>query len=148
MAKQCDKLNCNNPQFGGGYCKNHQYLRAKKPVDTTTKDQLNKWFYDRRLQMTGNCLNCNRNSSKDSDIYYKYSIAHILPKSETNGFPSVATDPNNWLELCIDCHTRYDSNWENARKMEVWQYAKFKFSLFKHKVTEKHKKALENFVNA
>jgi hypothetical protein len=27
MPKTCNHENCNNPVFGGGYCKHHQYLR-------------------------------------------------------------------------------------------------------------------------
>lgn len=32
MAKTCTKEDCSNPRFGGGYCKNHGYLRTDKKL--------------------------------------------------------------------------------------------------------------------
>jgi hypothetical protein len=73
-------------------------------------DKLQQWFEVVRLQLTGKCRHCGNPSCKESDEYYKFSIAHILPKAY---FPSVATHPDNFVELCFwgnSCHTQMDNN--------------------------------------
>jgi hypothetical protein len=71
--------------------------------------ELDRWFKERRKEMTGLCAHCGDKSCKDSDQYYKFSIAHILPK---NLFKSVKTHPQNWIELCFwnkSHHTNFDN---------------------------------------
>lgn len=71
--------------------------------------ELNRWFTERRKEMTGKCANCGGKSEKDSDRYFKFSIAHLLPKAYVK---SVATHPDNWIELCFfnnSCHTNFDN---------------------------------------
>lgn len=71
---------------------------------------LEQWFDDRRKQMSGVCKHCGGKSCKNDDKYFKFSIAHILPKRI---FKSVATHPLNWIELCFwdnSCHTNFDNN--------------------------------------
>ena len=70
--------------------------------------ELQRWFLDRRKEMKGVCKHCGGKSCKDSDTYYKFSLAHILPKAY---FKSVATHPDNWIELCHfgrSCHDNFD----------------------------------------
>ena len=76
---------------------------------TTGGADLKRWFEDRRKELTGRCAHCGGRSCKDSDQYWKFSIAHILPK---NIFKSVATHPLNYIELCFfnnSCHTNFDN---------------------------------------
>lgn len=71
--------------------------------------ELNRWFEDRRKEMTGYCANCNGKSCKDDDTYFRFSIAHLLPKAY---FPSVKTHPKNFIELCHfgnGCHSMMDN---------------------------------------
>lgn len=75
--------------------------------------EMNRWFNDRRNEMTGSCAHCGGKSEKNSDKYFKFSIAHLLPKSVNSGLPSVKTHPDNWLELCHfgkSCHTNFDNH--------------------------------------
>jgi len=72
-------------------------------------DALDRWFREVRKRMTGVCENCGGKSCRDNDKEYKRSIAHILPKAY---FKSVATHPDNFLELCFygnSCHTNFDN---------------------------------------
>lgn len=124
-----------------GYCKNHQHLRTdiskesiaqrairkqrdsvakvtggkvrnlayENPDTKAPKDyaELDRWFKDRQKEMTGRCANCNGKTEAHTK-HFKCSIAHILPKAY---FKSVATHPDNWLELCFygnSCHTNLD----------------------------------------
>lgn len=84
--------------------------KNKKPPKGTA--DLNRWFDDRRLEMAGRCMHCGGPTSRKSDVYYKFCIAHILPKAL---FKSVETHPLNWIELCHfsgnganSCHTNMD----------------------------------------
>lgn len=90
--------------------------KAKEAIDvdqgkemTSGGAELKRWFEDRRKELTGVCAHCGGRSCKDSDQYWKFSIAHILPK---NLFKSVATHPLNYIELCFfnnSCHTNFDN---------------------------------------
>lgn len=71
--------------------------------------QLVRWFEEIRKTMTGKCQHCGGKTQRDDDKTFHYSIAHILPK---NHFKSVATHPDNYLELCFygsSCHTNLDT---------------------------------------
>jgi hypothetical protein len=69
---------------------------------------LQRWFEERAEEMKGTCRHCGGKSQKGKENY-KCSIAHILPKAY---FKSVATHPDNWIELCFygnSCHTNFDN---------------------------------------
>lgn len=86
-----------------------QNAKTIKPSVSGTAE-LNRWFQDRRKEMGGKCLHCGDPSCKTNDEYFKFSIAHILPKRI---FKSVATHHLNWIELCFwgkSCHTNLDNN--------------------------------------
>jgi len=76
------------------------------------KGELGRWFLDRKMEMTGRCMHCNGDTmilNKEADAKFHYSVCHILPKSL---FPSVATNPFNWVELCYygnSCHAQLDN---------------------------------------
>lgn len=99
-------------------------------------DVLEKWFLERRKEMTGFCVECGKRSFKDNNDQYKWSLAHILKKSI---FRSISTHPSNYLEMCWLHHQEFDSNYENAQKMNCWSLAKERFEIMKPSITEKHK---------
>ena len=88
------------------------FVRQKEdtPVMGGNSAELNRWFNDRRLELTGVCHNCGKPSCKNDDKYFKFSICHILPKAYVK---SVATNPFNFLELCFwgenSCHSQLDN---------------------------------------
>lgn len=116
--------------------------RERKPIPTykdkprSKKTDINAWFLDRAKEMTGKCINCGGNSCARSGSFWKWSIAHILPK---NIFESCSTHPDNWLELCIECHTFFDRSLSVAHTMKCWPIAVKKFKAFEASITERHK---------
>lgn len=85
----------------------HKLHEAQNVVDSEQE----LWFLARRGEMTGRCLFCGSKTEKHNDKTYKRSIAHLLAKRPTM-FPSVATNKDNWLELCFynnSCHTNFDN---------------------------------------
>jgi hypothetical protein len=41
-------------------------------------------------------------------------VAHIVPKRKNFGCPSVEAHPLNRWFGCVDCHTKFDQNFEDA----------------------------------
>lgn len=148
--KICEVKTCHTPVFGSdkitgiGYCKTHQYKRTdrdkrsiiQKAMDKSKGTHINAathiedleiWFNDRRKEMTGFCKHCGGTSCRDSDKYFKFSIAHILPKSY---FSSVATHPDNWVELCFwgnNCHGNLDNTILSLSELNCWDEIVTKF---------------------
>lgn len=85
-------------------------LATETPDVKPPKDyaELDRFFKDMQKRMTGRCENCGGKTEAFTK-HFKNSIAHILPKAY---FKSVATNENNWLELCFygnSCHTNFDN---------------------------------------
>jgi hypothetical protein len=82
-----------------------------------------------RKQMTGCCLFCGGKSQKKDDETFHFSLAHLLPKAI---FKSVATHPDNIIELCFygeSCHTNFDNGqitWEFIVDSAEWLFIKEK----------------------
>lgn len=90
--------------------KKKRQLNEERVIRVAGGGEMDRWFDDRRKGMTGRCLHCGDRSCAHSDKYFKYSIAHILPK---NIFKSVRAHPLNWIELCFwekSCHTNFDNH--------------------------------------
>ncbi len=71
-----------------------------------TDKELDKWFEDRRKEMTGRCAICGDKTERNNDKTYRNSLHHIFEKRK-NLYPSVKTHPLNCLEVCFygnSCH--------------------------------------------
>lgn len=69
---------------------------------------LEQWFKARRKEMVGVCqCGCAKPSSKNDDLYFRHSAAHIFPKAV---FISVMYHPLNWVERAFwgGDHTNMD----------------------------------------
>lgn len=102
-----------------------QEAEEKKGKKDSSADK-ERWFQDRRKEMAGFCKNCRNPSYKKSQEYFRFSIAHILAKRK-NMFPSVATHPENWVELCGDCHTNLDNCMIDLTDLACWDEVVVKF---------------------
>jgi hypothetical protein len=93
----------------------------KEKLHKDSDENMDRWFEMRRLEMIGSCANCGKKSCKDDDKWYRASIAHLLPKAY---FPSVATHPDNFIELCFwgdnSCHTQMDNKILDMTDMACW----------------------------
>jgi len=123
---------------------NKKAAEMKEAKTVNTDSELDKWFEERRKEMTGVCANCGGKTGKDDDKFYRHSIAHILPKRDSM-FPSVATVNYNWVELCFwgnSCHSKYDSSWEAAAKMRIWPFVIHNVNILYPKLTSEEKARL------
>jgi hypothetical protein len=74
--------------------------------------EINRWFIERRKEMTGKCCYCGGKTEKNNNSTFKNSIAHIFAKRK-NMFPTIATHQLNFIELCFygkSCHSNLDNN--------------------------------------
>jgi hypothetical protein len=105
--------------------------------------ELNRWFDDRRKEMTGVCANCGAKSCKESDDFFRFSIAHILPKAY---FPSVKTHESNWIELCFwgsgSCHSQMDNKMLDLIDMACFDTIITRFVEMYPSVAEKEKRRI------
>lgn len=76
--------------------------------------------------------------------FYRHATAHVLPKRKDYGFPSVASNLNNYLVLGsgCGCHGKYDSNWEDAATMKVFTLATEKVRLLYPLIAKEERKNL------
>ncbi len=154
VKKRCKFEGCANyPKMGcGGYCEDHKehdpgFKRkedrkiakkeeAKVRIDASKKDNklfdnagaaafqdLQNFFYEaqRQIDRKPQCLECN---TFIPSSYYRAAVAHLLPKKEDGGFPSVATHPLNWLPLGAGCGCHDKTHrWDKFVQMKIWPIA-------------------------
>lgn len=104
--------------------------------------ELQRWFNERRREMTGFCHHCNSASCKNDDNYFKFSIGHILPKAL---FPSVKTHPKNFIELCFwnnSCHSQLDNNMLDLIDMNCFDEIVTKFVAIYPDIDKKERKRI------
>lgn len=104
-----------------------------------------RWFQDRRKEMKGRCKNCTKPSFKNSHEYFRFSIAHILAKRK-NMFPSVATHPDNWIELCGDCHQNLDNCMIDLTDLACWDEIVVKFQNMYPYIASEERKRIPNIL--
>jgi len=98
--------------------KKKKELVEEKDVNGDT--ELVKWFRGRMKVMGETCYWCGRKVENKIYSHAIFSICHILDKRETK-CPSVKTHPLNWICLCPDHHTMFDSmTWEEREQLPFW----------------------------
>ena len=104
--------------------------------------ELNRWFIERRKEMTGKCHHCGGKSCKSDDKFFKFSICHILPKAY---FPSVATHPLNFVELCFwdkNCHGNMDNKMLDLTEMACWDEIVTKFQVIHPHIAKEERRRI------
>ncbi len=122
--------------------------KLKKEKEEQGESGLDNFFEAMRPKMKNKCLFCGGSTMKNDDEKYRFSIAHLLPKRPVNkgGFPSVATNKDNWIELCYynnSCHTNFDNgkiSWEFIRDSKEWDIVKEKLLIVLPLVSEEERK--------
>lgn len=86
-------------------------LKGPKPASLKRGEAKKKgdFFKTMIAAAPSNCKNCNKYLVHTAKINPSAIVAHILPKSEKQGVPSMSEDPRNIVYLCGDCHTNMDT---------------------------------------
>jgi len=127
----------------------------KAAKEKGSDSELDKFFDKMLRRCTGKCFFCggkttaidtkfwrddNSNWSKEAndkkhertiETMKRASVAHLLPKRpvDKGGFPSQAANEDNWIELCLQCHTSFDQNkitWLTLKDSKEWDVLKEK----------------------
>ncbi len=115
----------------------------KEGKESGLDSTMDLFFQSLRKGMTGRCLFCNGSTNKQDDEKFHFSLAHLLPKAI---FKSVATNPDNIIELCFwgeSCHTNFDNGkitWEFIKDSAEWSIIKEKLLLVLPLVSEEERK--------
>lgn len=115
MAKVCLKDECNNPRFGKGYCRNHQYLRTDKkptvkkrtrisPISEKMAENLKVYRILRRefMEVNPNCQLCSRPAT---DLHHRAGRGKYL------------NDVLTFMALCRPCHNWIHENPKESREL-------------------------------
>ena len=118
-----------------------KYQKVKKEK-LEVKQGLNVFFANQALQFPSHCENCGLPLMPKNMWDRRKMTCHILPKSPTNGFPTVAIHPQNRIFMCCDsggyCHDKWDNGDAQDRiKMPVYNLAIERFESFKSLLTPK-----------
>ena len=103
--------------------KKAEIAEEKKAREEGGDPGLVKWFPERRMEMTGRCCLCQGRTQKWDDETYASSLHHLFEKSL---FPSVATHPDNCIEVCYygnSCHANLHNGtitWELLIDSAEW----------------------------
>jgi hypothetical protein len=100
--------------------------QIKQQKQNNSDEGMDKFFNAMRKKCKGKCLFCNSGTTYKNDELWRIAIAHLLPKSK---FKSIATNEQNWIELCWNCHTDFDSSkitWELLKDSKEWDIIKEK----------------------
>jgi len=115
---------------------------AEKEARGGESTELQKWYGEKIKQLTGKCIRCGEKYNVGNEKLAIAAVAHILPKRE-NMFPSVATHPENFIELSATCgcHNWYDNqaNWEEIAQDKIWPVVLEKFLLIERAILERGK---------
>lgn len=111
------------------YWKQRQEMKLKGPkpakVEHAEKVEKAKFFADALKEAPARCMECGKSLAGSQLINPTSIVAHILPKSQKQGVPSMATNPLNKVYLDIDCHTDMDKKGcDHIRKMKLYPLMK------------------------
>lgn len=114
-----------------------EIAEAKK---SGSDNEMDAFFQAMRKRLKGKCLFCNSGTTWKNEELWRIAIAHLLPKSK---FKSIGTNENNWVELCWNCHTDFDSSkitWLMLKDSLEWNILKEKLLTILPLVAEEERK--------
>ena len=106
---------------------------------------MEQWFKARRKELTGRCDFCGGKTEKQNNETFRFSIAHLFAKRPSM-FPSIATHPANYLELCYygnSCHANFDNgmiSWQLLKDSKEWSLIIGKFKEIYPFISENERK--------
>ena len=132
MPHICQEPGCNNPVFGGGYCKYHQYKRRmykgdlykppeyqhyyipkegkKRKVERVYYVVQIKWFWDESVENgTDFCIFCGEHMEKRDNIHHM--------RGRTGDY---YLDKKWWVNAHNDCHLYYHRATVEQLSKETW----------------------------
>ena len=115
MAKSCLEDGCNNPRFGKGYCRNHQYKRTDKETKSLVRKKISpisnglaeklKLYRAVRDKYMAQHLNCEICDKPSNDLHHKAGRGKNLCNVIT------------FMAVCRNCHIFIHNNPKKSREL-------------------------------
>lgn len=116
--------------YGKMACNMHARKINKTYLKQTKKNKGYSKFFKKHCELikakNERCVNCGKKL-----IGSPSEVAHILAKSK---YPELATNDDNVIYLCMDCHVVFDSCYSSREKMNCFKNAVVQFEKIKNKV--------------
>lgn len=108
---------------------------------------LKDWFTRMINKAPACCEECGQKLSSTVKFIPTAIVAHIWPKRETYGYPSVKTVDDNAMYYCIDCHTNFDNKGhEFVKIMRSFPEIQRRATIVYHLMTpDEQRRAIKNF---
>lgn len=119
-------------------------MKAEKEARGGDDTELQKWYKGRQKYLTGKCSRCGATYDKKNLAAAIGATAHILAKRPEK-FPSVATHPQNFIELgtYCGCHNFFDNlaSWDEIKESVLWPEIVEKFLMIEPNIApeERHR---------
>jgi hypothetical protein len=141
MSKTCQYDKCNNPQFGGGYCRNHQYLRTdKKQKPLSTKKSIRKVSKNQRTKLADKSKLTAKDRLLWAEIWEEREhidfetgqpicgealtlyFHHVLPKrpKHLGGYPEYRYEKWNIVLVSWETHTKAEADLDLVPKIKEY----------------------------
>lgn len=121
--------------------------RSPEAVKRETKKDLAAWYEVQATQAPAACENCGRSLAPTIAFHLRAHIAHIVPKTEQGGCPSVGTHPMNRWFACRDCHDIYDKQpAEIVATMAIIPIVKKRLRLFVKEIAPAEQRKVPKFL--
>jgi hypothetical protein len=130
MPKVCNHSDCPRAQFGGGYCKIHQYMRGAPPAVRQHKTARRK----SGKQINAISPQLRKKAKEYSDLRVLYLYRHALCEAKLPNCRRIATDIHHkkgrgkylndittWLPVCRNCHHRIETFPKEAKTLGLSQ---------------------------
>lgn len=130
------------------YWKHRHEVNEKKRYTTRKEDKkgndspsLAPWFKKQIASAPKCCEECGENLGSSIRFIPSAIIAHIWPKREVYGYPSVATHDQNRMFFCIDCHTNFDRlGKDHIENMRSFELIKHRATIVFHDMTQEEQR--------
>ncbi len=125
-------------------------VNSKKPKavqKALNNKELGIYFANQILVSPKSCEECGASLASLKAFLPSAIVAHILPKRDRYGFPSVATHPQNRWFACGDCHTDYDNKGiEFASRMKIVPVLRERVAAFWNDLTTAEQRRVPDFL--
>lgn len=132
------------------YLKERRALKLKgaaTPKEEREKKDATGVFYANQLkQAPDHCEECGKSLAGTKAINPRAIVAHIIPKREKGGCPSVALHPNNRAFLCGSDHTDFDNKGAAyVQNMNIFEVMKARVATFYDQIAPNERKNVPEY---
>lgn len=123
----------------------HKVSERKKYSSKSDKGSsipsLSSWFEKQINSAPGHCEECGKSLASSLNFIPHAIIAHIWPKRDNYGYPSVADHDENRMFYCIDCHTNFDNKGkDHILSMSSLPLIKHRATIVYHDMTQEEQR--------